>query len=306
MTENVLVSVICTAFNQESFIKDALEGFVSQRTNFKYEVIIHDDASTDNTASIIKEYERRYPDIIKPVYQTENQYSKGVSIGKTFLFPLVKGKYIALCEGDDYWIDNNKLQMQVDYMESHSECSMCVHQAINHHVDTGEETLSTTNTKEKDYSFSEIVDGGGALFATGSTLMKKDVYFGRPDCFNQPGVGDYQMNMYASLIGTCHYLPKVMSVYRIAIPGSWTMRIGRQADQRKKFRKNMVSMLKEVNAYYDYKYNDVFAKRINEIEYSIYKEDNNLKMLKSKRFRKMYYREKYDKYFRIVKILLNK
>ena len=106
---DVLVSVICTAYNHRPYIRDALEGFVMQKTNFKYEVLISDDASPDNTAEIIKEYEEKYPDLIKPIYFKENQYSQGVKLLRDILAPKVKGKYIAVCEGDDYWTDETRI-----------------------------------------------------------------------------------------------------------------------------------------------------------------------------------------------------
>jgi glycosyltransferase involved in cell wall biosynthesis len=95
-----------------------------QQTNFPIEVLIHDDASTDDTADIIREYERKYPEIIKPIYQTENQYSKGVDVFQ-YNFSRAQGKYIALCEGDDYWTDPYKLQKQVDFLEKNPEYSIC-------------------------------------------------------------------------------------------------------------------------------------------------------------------------------------
>src|SRR5690625_3999133 len=99
-----IVSISCITYNQSSYIRQCLDGFLMQKCNFKFEVLIHDDASTDNTADIIKEYQAKYPDIIKPIYQAENQYSKGVrGINIRFNFPRAQGKYIALCEGDDYW-----------------------------------------------------------------------------------------------------------------------------------------------------------------------------------------------------------
>ncbi len=119
-----LVSIITLAYNHENYIRDCLEGILKQKTSFKFELIIHDDASTDNTANIIKEYEKKYPNVIKPIYQKENQYSKGIAIGRTFLYPCVKGKYIAFCEGDDYWIDPLKLQKQVAFLEANKSYSM--------------------------------------------------------------------------------------------------------------------------------------------------------------------------------------
>ena len=122
-----LVSVCTLAYNHEPYIRECLDGILMQKTNFAFELLIHDDASTDGTADIIREYEAKYPDIIKPIYQTENQYSKGVKINATIQFPRAKGKYIALCEGDDYWTDPLKLQKQVDFMEANPNCSLCCH-----------------------------------------------------------------------------------------------------------------------------------------------------------------------------------
>ena len=116
-----LVSIDCITYNHEAYIRDALEGFLMQKTDFTFEVLIHDDASTDQTANIIRKYEKKYPDIIKPIYQKDNQYSKGIQISRQFQYPRARGKYIAICEGDDYWIDPYKLQKQVDFLEAHHD-----------------------------------------------------------------------------------------------------------------------------------------------------------------------------------------
>ena len=118
------VSICCITYNHEKYISECLDGFIKQKTDFTFEVLIHDDASTDKTATIIREYEAKHPDIIKPIYQTENQFSKGVSVSNVYNFPRVKGKYIAMCEGDDYWTDPLKLQKQVDYLEMNKNCSL--------------------------------------------------------------------------------------------------------------------------------------------------------------------------------------
>src|SRR5690625_1921775 len=114
-----LVSVSCRTYNHEKLIRDAIEGILMQKTTFPIELIIHDDASTDSTADIIRDYESKYPHIIKPIYQEENQYSKGVKIGMKYIHPKLKGKYYAICEGDDYWIDPYKLQKQINLLEEH-------------------------------------------------------------------------------------------------------------------------------------------------------------------------------------------
>ncbi len=116
-----LVSIDCLTYNHENYIRDALEGFLMQKTDFAFEVLIHDDASTDQTANIIRKYEKKYPGVIKPIYQKENQFSQDGDISKQFQYPRAKGKYIAICEGDDYWTDPYKLQKQVDFLEAHPD-----------------------------------------------------------------------------------------------------------------------------------------------------------------------------------------
>ena len=131
--DDIIVTVLTLTYNHEPYIRQCLDGIVMQQTNFKFELLIHDDASTDGTANIIREYESKYPDIIKPIYQKENQYSKKIPIGVTYLYPRAKGKYIALCEGDDYWTDPLKLQKQVDFLEANPDFVMCSHKFLNYY-----------------------------------------------------------------------------------------------------------------------------------------------------------------------------
>lgn len=127
MTEDrPLVSICSITYNHAPYIRECLDGFLMQKTDFPYEIIINDDCSTDGTTEIIKEYAEKYPDIIHPIFHDENQYQKGVrGMFQHFVIPHAKGKYIALCEGDDYWIDPLKLQKQVDFLESHPDYGMC-------------------------------------------------------------------------------------------------------------------------------------------------------------------------------------
>ena len=123
-----LVSICSITYNHAPYIRQCLDGFLMQNTKFKYEIIIHDDASTDGTAEIIKEYVEKYPNLITPIFQKENQYSKGVrGFYVRFVYPRAKGKYIALCDGDDYWTDPLKLQKQVDFLEANPEYVICSH-----------------------------------------------------------------------------------------------------------------------------------------------------------------------------------
>ena len=133
---NIIVSICCITYNHAPFIRKALDGFLMQQAPSGIpqgakmsdwcEILIHDDCSADGTTDIVKEYATKYPDLIFPLYEEVNQYSKGVKVD-FFNYNRAKGKYIAYCEGDDYWTDPNKLQKQVDFMESHPDYSICMH-----------------------------------------------------------------------------------------------------------------------------------------------------------------------------------
>jgi glycosyltransferase involved in cell wall biosynthesis len=129
MTQStVLVAIHCLVYNHEPYLRDCLEGFVMQQTSFPFVAIVHDDASTDGSTAIIREYEEKYPDIIKPIYETENQWRKpDGSLGRIMnaAIDATGAKYVAMCEGDDYWTDPLKLQKQVDFLESHPDYVMC-------------------------------------------------------------------------------------------------------------------------------------------------------------------------------------
>ena len=132
MTVTPLVSICCLTYNHAPIIKDCLDGFLAQKTSFPIEILIHDDASTDGTDIIIKEYAERNPNVIFPLFEKENQYSKGHrgSMDVEFNYSRARGKYIAYCEGDDYWTDPLKLQKQVDFLESHPDYSVCFHRCF--------------------------------------------------------------------------------------------------------------------------------------------------------------------------------
>ena len=123
----ISISISVLAYNHKNFIRQMLEGIIMQKTNFKFEILIHDDASTDGTADIIREYQVKFPQIIKPILQQKNQFSQGVDPHIYFNWPRAQGQYLCLCEGDDYWTDPFKLQKQKDFLDAHPECSLVFH-----------------------------------------------------------------------------------------------------------------------------------------------------------------------------------
>ena len=229
MDNQIMVSICCTAYNHEKYIRRTLDGFVNQKTNFKYEVIIHDDASPDKTAEIIKEYEEKYPDIVHGIYQTENQYSKNVKIIEKFIAPKTKGKYVALCEGDDYWTDTSKLQRQVDALEENKDCFFCVHKVL----EVSEDERSTGNAyptvecKEGKIQPDEfLMMGQNYQFQTSSYLFNGDqwrAYNKNPPEYKRIClVGDETYMLRFASLGPIYYIDRVMSCYRRGVPTSWS------------------------------------------------------------------------------------
>lgn len=215
-----LVSVLCTAYNHEPYIRQTLQSFVDQQTDFAFEVLVNDDCSTDGTAAIIREFEEKYPDIIRPFYQEKNLYSQGIYIYHKVFFPAARGRYIAKCEGDDYWTDPTKLQRQVDFMEAHPEYSACVHNTMLTYCafDQPDKPLIKT-PGDRDITIENAAKGVSYCFHTSSVLAKKDILACPPeDLFNagySHGFGDHPEAMWLLFNGPIRYLDRCMSVYRI-------------------------------------------------------------------------------------------
>lgn len=245
---NLQVSIICTAYNQEKYIKSCLDGFVMQKTNFNFEVLISDDASTDNTAQIIKEYADKYPDIIKPIYFKENQYAKQISIWLNHLIPKATGKYLAFCDGDDYWTDPYKLQKQVDFLEKHKDYSMCFHQAKTVYVDDDlpDDIWPKLKNPTPDRLFKKLISNN--FICSNSTLYRFDVTT-KKELINAPNniyPRDWYHHIIVAIQGKMGFLPEVMSVYRRNSQGiSYTTSSNHVEELHTKYG------IKEVNFYYE-------------------------------------------------------
>ncbi len=210
-----LVSICCLVYNHEPFLRECFEGFVMQKTTFPIEVLVHDDASTDHSADIIREYTEKYPDIFKPYYQRENQYSQGKGfIGININFERAQGKYIAMCEGDDYWTDPLKLQKQVDFLESHVNYFLCFHPVRIY--DLLEHKMKEDHITSKVAETTSIRDlAKGNYIQTVSVLFRVDKKI-LSDFSNLVGlkVSDYPLWMLLAQKGLIYRLDHVMAVYR--------------------------------------------------------------------------------------------
>lgn len=254
----IMVSVICNTYNHEAYIRDALDGFVMQETTFPFEVLIHDDASTDATARIIREYAEKYPDLIKPILQTENQYSKQVGIFRTFQQPRITGKYFAFCEGDDYWTDPHKLQKQVDAMEQHPELDISAHRMMilrdGKIVAPGQK-----ETQNRIFSAEEVIRGGGSFVSTASLMLRTEL-LDRECAFAKEMALDYIWQVSGALRGGMLYLGDCMGVYRMQVKGSWTARMKNDVAARNDHSLRMKKILQMMNEETGYRY----AEAINE------------------------------------------
>lgn len=252
--DNPIVSICCVTYNHGDYIEEAIDSFLMQETNFPFEIIIHDDASTDNTVDKIKAYAEKYPHIIKTILQVENQYSQGKKIFP-FLLDKSEGKYLALCEGDDYWIDTEKLQIQIDLMEENPNCHLSFHAAEirEGHSEKGI-VVSQQSNENLIFSTSDVICGGGAFCPTASMVYHRETAIVHQNFFENIQTGDYFVQILGSLNGGALYINRVMSVYRKGIEASWSSSM-LDIEKRKAFYHNIIDALDRLDIYTDNKYN---------------------------------------------------
>lgn len=218
---NIIVSIICICFNHEKYISNTIDSFLMQKTTFNFEILIHDDASTDKSQEIIQNYTNRYPKIIKTVLQKNNQYSQGL-VPYNIIKKLAKGKYIAFCEGDDYWTDPLKLQKQVDYLEAHPEVVISSFDA--NIVDSDGNKISDSKlpvNHHRDYSSQELLEGKAWLLTLNWVYRNINIGFipERLKVIN----GDKFFTSILGQHGSSHHHTDINpSVYRMHKGGIWS------------------------------------------------------------------------------------
>lgn len=222
MSSSPLVSIVCLTYNEEEFVRDTLDSFLAQETNFPYEVLVYDDASQDKTSDILYEYANKFPDIIRLTLYPENNFKKGLGfLGLREGFKEARGKYIAYCEGDDYWCDSQKLQKQVDFLESHPEFEVCAHETrIKNDIFKQQDgtlfsslnvNLFLNRTKRQVYSFNDTLTGN--IFHVSSMMFRK-IEFQWPSWICQIKAMDMVCFMLLAEKGDIYVMKDVMSVYR--------------------------------------------------------------------------------------------
>lgn len=219
--DEIKVSICCLTFNHEKFIKQTLDSFLMQKTNFPFEILIHDDASTDNTAIIIKEYDKNHPGLFLPIYQTVNQksiYKSGMN--PRFNYPRAKGKYIAICEGDDYWTDPLKLQKQVDFLENNPDYVACYGGCM--HVDENNNVIKKSRFENYASPTAEqLLTAQGAMIT--HSVMFRNIIPSFPEAFSGVPSGDTLLYHLLGFHGHGKFLPTITySAYRVHSGGIWS------------------------------------------------------------------------------------
>ena len=209
-----IVSICCITYNQEKYISETIEGFLMQKTSFPIEIIIHDDASTDKTAEIIKQYVDKHPDLITPIFQTVNQYSKGIKPTTNFLYPKAKGKYIAICEGDDYWTDPYKLQKQVDFLEANEDYGMVCTDVLKYNQTTGK-FIESSIAPFDGWIYEERFKEANQIW-TVTVCFRKELLFNLPQLdTSKYFTGDIFLYFHLSLQSKVKFINEKTAVYRV-------------------------------------------------------------------------------------------
>lgn len=254
INNDLMVSVLVITYNQKDYIRTTIESILAQHTTFKYEILINDDCSTDGTTQIVLDYQKRYPDIIKVVTHGENQFDKVVSNFTEFLLPLVRGRYVAFCEGDDFWCEANKLQTQYEILQRHKNCRFCVHANLEYSDKFGRvigasRPFDRDQVVPKDFLIENIHP-----FATNSYFVETSLYreYAGSELSRLSCHGDHKMSVYFNMMTETFYINKLMSVYRVMAKGSINSSIQKNVRNSKKYfeiQKNLLEMRSELLNY---------------------------------------------------------
>ncbi len=248
------VSVVCMVYKHEVYLRKCFDGFIMQKTTFPIEILVNDDCSPDGSADVMREYEAKYPELFHCIYQEENQYSKGKMAWWEILFPMAKGDYIAICEGDDYWIDPYKLQKQVDFMEQHPDYVACFHNARVQYKD--HVTLFNALNETHNPSTKALIKR--RWFIATPTLLFRNVLHEFPEWRGEVLNGDYLLELLLAREGKFYYMDDVMAVYRQDGQGMSSVLERDKIDMVDR----LIDLLKKMKPYYSDEYASAFDKSI--------------------------------------------
>lgn len=267
--DDILVAIEIITYNHERFLAKALDSVLMQEVGFKYEIIVGEDCSTDNTRQILLEYKEKHPDKFRLLLHDKNVGMRKNAEAVSALSAESNSKYIAVLEGDDYWIDPQKLQIQIDAMEEYPDCYISFHAA---EMRFGEDDHGKVVGKHCDgnrlFSTSEVILGGGGFSPSTSVIYRRDLVATLPDLYYEVPAGDYFLQMLGSLHGGFLYIDRVMSVYRQGMEGSWNSFM-KDRRKRERFAEGSLKGLNDINLFLDEKYDDEIRQRIANLDYEM-------------------------------------
>lgn len=226
-----LVSIVCITYNHINFIENSLNSLLNQITDFPFEIILHDDASTDGTTKVVERYAENYPNIIVPIIQTKNQWSQGKRPAQ-FTFPIARGQYIAMCEGDDFWVSKDKIQLQFTYMSNNPEATLCFHDTVTTNQQLQVIKFNQHSEVELEFNVSDIINEW--FISTQTILFKKaPILKGLESNEYFKGVinGDWLIQLISAHHGKVVFLPNILACYR-KHPDSLSTQVGRDKAYR--------------------------------------------------------------------------
>ena len=283
---DIKVSVCCITYNQEKYIEQAINSFLSQKTNFDFEIIIHDDASTDGTINILKKYKKKYSDKIILMLEKENQYSKCANSVLVKVLDKAKGKYIALCDGDDFWCDDNKLQKQVDYMDLHKNISLCSHNT--EIINENNEKIDLINSYLEGIVTIENFLSNNSSMHTSSMLFRKKDVLKLPNYYYEATVGDLPLKLHLLSKGNCCHFNNVMSCYRTNAINSWSVAQKNNDIVKHKNFEMEIQVYNSFNKETKYVYDDLIKNKILYRSFCYFKDKNDLNEIKKEKYAKYY------------------
>lgn len=275
----ITVSVCCVTYNHADTVAQALDSFLAQREDVSLEILVHDDASTDGTPDILRRYADRFPGVVLPLFETENQYSHGVSMDPTFNFPRARGQYIALCEGDDYWSDPHKLRRQLEAMAAHPGCTFCFTNGTVHDVSGARadrpflpfypEEAAVYVPETREMTLPEVAQL--TFIPTASFLFPRALL--TPEAMtllqNPCPNGDLRMKLLLTGLGRALYVHADTCVYRFNAASSAMARWGAEPASKTRARcRQTLAMLADVDAYLGKRDHPVFE-RLADTQYRV-------------------------------------
>ncbi len=254
------ISIICLTYNHKKYIRETLDGFFMQKGEVEYEVLVHDDASLDGTIEILKEYKGKYPDKVTLILQKENQYPKGIKKILKRMYSLAKGKYLAVCEGDDFWVYDHKLQKQFELMEKNPNIALCYHNALVYQEESDTLKLNVNGQPSGYIEDGDIINVKRGWYPTASIFCRTEYMREMPDfCAS---TDDEVCRTYMACRGDLYYINRVWSVYREFTDGGWNTRYYQNKELALNHFRDTVKYFSDFNRYSNGRFQEHIKERI--------------------------------------------